>query len=66
MSCYRDTSVLMHGGIAISDAATAIGSGQIKEAAGLVFKSTVAVSLLSVAREAGRIRRLAGIRGARH
>ena len=27
MSCYRDTSVLMHAGIALSDAAAAIGSG---------------------------------------
>src|SRR5215831_1197300 len=33
MSCYRDTSVLMHAGIAISDAAAALRAGQVRQAA---------------------------------
>jgi hypothetical protein len=50
----------MHAGIAVGDAAVAIGSGQFKEAARLVIKTSVAISLLSVAQQAGTIRRLAG------
>jgi hypothetical protein len=60
MSCYRDTSVLMHAGIAVGDAAVAIRTGQVKEAGRLVIKSSVAISLLAVAQQAGTIRRLAG------
>jgi MoaA/NifB/PqqE/SkfB family radical SAM enzyme len=65
MSCYRDTSVLMHAGVAMSDAAAAIGVGRVDKAARSVFKSSVAVSLLSVAQQASKIGRLAGVRGAR-
>lgn len=64
MSCYRDTSVLMHAGIVLGDAAAAIGSGRIKEAARLAAKPGVGLSLLSVLHQAGTIRRLAGARGA--
>ena len=62
MNCYRDTSVLMHAGNAVGDAAAAIASGRIRDAAGLVFNRNVAISLRSVAEEAGTIRRLARVR----
>ena len=61
MSCYRDTSVLMHAGIAMSDAVEAIRSRRISQAATLVFKTSTASSLLSVAQQAGKIRRLASV-----
>lgn len=59
MSCYRDTSVLMHAGIAVGDAATAMISGRMREAAKVVFNRNVAISLRSIAEDAGTIRRLA-------
>jgi MoaA/NifB/PqqE/SkfB family radical SAM enzyme len=59
MSCYRDTSVLMHAGVAFADAAEAVSKGHPMRAAGLVFRRSVAVSLLSIAAEARQISRLA-------
>jgi len=59
MSCYRDTSVLMHAGVAFADAAEAVSKGQLAKAAGLVFRRSVAVSLRSIAAEARQISRLA-------
>jgi len=60
MSCYRDTSVLMHAGVAFEDALAAAANGQFSQAAALVFRRSVARSLRSVVEEAGVVRRLAG------
>jgi MoaA/NifB/PqqE/SkfB family radical SAM enzyme len=57
MSCYRDTSVLMHAGVAFADAAA--GKGHLAKAAGLLFQRSVALSLYSVAAGARQISRLA-------
>jgi hypothetical protein len=62
MSCYRDASVLMHAGVAISDAVVAARGGRIAESAKLIFRRSVAISLMSVVREAGKIRRLARVK----
>jgi MoaA/NifB/PqqE/SkfB family radical SAM enzyme len=59
MSCYRDTSVMMHAGIAATDAVTSLRRGRLREAAGLLFRRTVALSLWSVLSEARVITRLA-------
>ena len=45
MSCYRDTSVLMHAGIAALDAVKHIKAGQPARAAATVFQRSVATSL---------------------
>jgi MoaA/NifB/PqqE/SkfB family radical SAM enzyme len=45
MSCYRDTSVLMHAGVALEDAASALARGHPGEAVRLLFRRTVARSL---------------------
>lgn len=47
MSCYRDTSVMMHAGIAVEDAMTAVGKGHLVKAARLLFRKSVALSLRS-------------------
>ena len=62
MSCYRDTSVLMHAGLAFADAAEAAARGRLTKAAGLVFRRSVGLSLRSIAAEARQISRLAGRR----
>jgi MoaA/NifB/PqqE/SkfB family radical SAM enzyme len=59
MNCYRDTSVLMHAGLAVEDALAAAGDGRFGEAATLLFRRSVARSLRSVVEEAAVIRRLA-------
>ena len=59
MNCYRDSSVLMHAGVAFADAAEAASKGRLRKAAGLMFRRSVAVSLRSVAAEARQISRLA-------
>jgi len=45
MSCYRDTSVLMHAGIAALDAVKHIKAGQPARAAATLFQRSVATSL---------------------
>ena len=45
MSCYRDTSVLMHAGIAALDAVKHIKAGQPARAAATLFRRSVATSL---------------------
>ena len=60
MNCYRDTSVLMHAGVAVEDALAAAAERQLGQAAALVFRRSVARSLRSVVEEAGVVRRLAG------
>ena len=58
MTCYRDTSVLMHAGVAVAGAVTAMASGHLLEAARVLFRRSVAESLLSVAAESTTIARL--------
>jgi MoaA/NifB/PqqE/SkfB family radical SAM enzyme len=59
MTCYRDTSVYMHAGLAFTAAAAALARGGLLEAASLVFRRSVAQSLGAAAASAGHIRRLA-------
>jgi len=65
MTCYRDTSTMMHAGIAIGDAATALAAGRVGEAGSLLFRRSVAQSLGAIAREAAVIARLARRRTSR-
>ena len=58
MTCYRDTSVLMHAGVAVAGAVTAMASGHLLDAAGVLFRRSVAESLISVAAESTTIARL--------
>jgi MoaA/NifB/PqqE/SkfB family radical SAM enzyme len=64
MSCYRDSSVLMHAGVAVEDAANAAVAGHLGEAAHLLFGQSVALSLRSVVQSAGIARKLSSV-GAR-
>src|SRR6185312_6992824 len=57
-NCYRDTSTLMHAGVAVADAMTAASKGKLGEAVGHLFQRSVAKSLGSVIEEASVIRRL--------
>jgi MoaA/NifB/PqqE/SkfB family radical SAM enzyme len=59
MNCYRDTSVLMHAGVAMGDAAAALARGGVREAVSLLFRRSVVQSLGAVVAEAGYLRRLA-------
>jgi len=59
MNCYRDTSVLMHAGLAVEDALAAAGDARFGQAATLLFRRSVAQSLRSVVEEAAVIRRVA-------
>lgn len=59
MSCYRDTSVLMHAGVAMEDAARAAAKGRVGEAAGLLFRRTVAQSLRSAITQVRQVSKLA-------
>ncbi|HEY6290402.1 MAG TPA: radical SAM protein [Terriglobia bacterium] len=59
MACYRDTSTLMHAAVAVSDAAVSAAQGRLAEAAHLVFRRSVALSLGAVAGELRQISRLA-------
>ncbi|MET1028917.1 MAG: radical SAM protein, partial [Dongiaceae bacterium] len=58
MSCYRDTSVMMHAAISMADALSAIASGRIGGAAKLLFRRSVALSALSMIAEAKTLVRL--------
>jgi MoaA/NifB/PqqE/SkfB family radical SAM enzyme len=60
MSCYRDTSVLMHAGVAVEDAVSAARVGRLDKVLRLLFRRTVARSLWSVASEARQVLGLAG------
>lgn len=48
MSCYRDTSVLMHAGVAVEDATNALAERQLGRAVRHLFRRSVALSLASV------------------
>lgn len=60
MACYRDASVLMHAGVALEDAMTAMGAGRFGEGTRLLFQRSVAQSLASVAAQSRQVFRLAG------
>jgi MoaA/NifB/PqqE/SkfB family radical SAM enzyme len=58
MSCYRDTSILMHAGIAAEDAARALGNAEPVAALRALFKPTVAESIGATVAELGLLTRL--------
>jgi len=60
MSCYRDSSVLMHAGVAIEDAAAAMAAGRPGQAAGLLFRRSVVHSLSSALVQSRQLLSLAG------
>jgi MoaA/NifB/PqqE/SkfB family radical SAM enzyme len=60
MSCYRDSSVLMHAGVAIEDAADALAGGHFGQAAGLLLRRSVVHSLSSALVQARQLLSLAG------
>jgi hypothetical protein len=60
MSCYRDSSVLMHAGVAFEDATSALAGGRIGKAAGLLFRGTVAQSLAAALTQTRQLLSLAG------
>lgn len=62
MSCYRDTSVLMHAGIAVEDALSAARAGRLDKTLRLLFRRTIAHSLWSVVRQSRQVLGLAGNR----
>jgi hypothetical protein len=60
MSCYRDSSVLMHAGVAIEDAAAAVATGHLGQAARLLFRRRVVDSLSSALAQTRQLLSLAG------
>ncbi len=58
-NCYRDTSTLMHAGVAVGDALVEASAGRFGRAMAHLFQRSVAQSLRSVVEEAGIIRQLA-------
>jgi MoaA/NifB/PqqE/SkfB family radical SAM enzyme len=62
MSCYRNASVLMHAGVALEDARTALAGGHVGEAARMLFRPAVASSLGAVLEQSRHIFNLAGRR----
>ena len=62
ISCYRNVSVLMHVGVAVDDARAALAAGRVGEAARLLFRPTVALSLGAVLEQGRQILRLTGKR----
>lgn len=66
MSCYRDTSVLMHAGVAAGDAASHLRHGAPLKALSALFSKSVAVSLGAILEEAQVWGPLAGLRMPRH
>jgi MoaA/NifB/PqqE/SkfB family radical SAM enzyme len=55
MSCYRNASVLMHAGVAVEDAMVALKTGRLGEAARILTRPTVALSLRAVLAQARQI-----------
>lgn len=58
-ACYRDTSVLMHAGVAVSDAAAAAAAGRLNQAARTLFRRSVALSLAAAAQNLRQLSRMA-------
>jgi MoaA/NifB/PqqE/SkfB family radical SAM enzyme len=62
MSCYRDTSVFMHAGVAAADALVQLRNGEPIQAFRKLFRRSVASSLASIVEEARVVAPLAGLR----
>jgi MoaA/NifB/PqqE/SkfB family radical SAM enzyme len=62
ISCYRNASVLMHVGVAVEDAGSALLAGRMGEATRLLFRPTVARSLGAVLEQGRHIFKLASRR----
>lgn len=60
MSCYRDSSVLMHAGVAIEDATNALAGGHLGQAASLLFRRNVLQSLAAALSQTRQLLSLAG------
>lgn len=58
MSCYRDTSVLMHAGVAATDAMKHVRAGRPVQAASALFRRSVATSIAALVEQAPLIRDL--------
>ncbi len=62
MSCYKNASVLMHAGVAMEDARSALAAGRVGGGIGLLFRRTVAQSIGAVLEQGPHILRLASRR----
>jgi len=62
-NCYRDTSALMHAGLAVTDAIAAAAEGRIAAAFGKLSQPGLGSSLRAVIEEAAVIRKLAPRKG---
>jgi MoaA/NifB/PqqE/SkfB family radical SAM enzyme len=60
MSCYRDSSVLMHAGVAIEDATNSLAGGHLGHAASLLFRRSVVQSLAAALSQTRQLLSLAG------
>jgi MoaA/NifB/PqqE/SkfB family radical SAM enzyme len=58
-ACYRDTSVLMHAGVAAADAGAALLAGHPRQAAGHLLRRSVALSISASAANLPRLLRMA-------
>lgn len=58
-NCYRDTSAMMHFGVAVSDAIGAVSQGRIGSAVAALGQPGLGASFKAVIEEAGVIRKLA-------
>jgi hypothetical protein len=65
MSCYRNSSVLMHAAVAAADAAKRVAAGHPLEAASLLLRRSVAESVAALIETAPAIRRTRSRRGVR-
>ena len=59
MGCYRNASMLMHAGVAATDAARALADGKIGAAVSTLFRRSVAQSIWALIEETRKIRRMA-------
>jgi MoaA/NifB/PqqE/SkfB family radical SAM enzyme len=59
LNCYRDTSALMHFGVAVGDAIVATAEGRLGAAFGKLTQPGLGASVQAVIAEAGLIRKLA-------
>src|SRR5215471_11612123 len=63
VACYRNASMLMHAGIAASDAVRSLARGDIRAAVAALFRRGVGLSLRAVVEQLTQIRRI--VRGRR-
>jgi hypothetical protein len=61
MACYA--SMFMHAGVAASDAVQALATGHVRATAAVLFRPSVAQSVLALVEELPQIRRLSRRRG---